>query len=205
MQNASKITKNNSQGVILVIISWQRSNYWEDAGKKKACTALLQCRTFRCRKKWGPPRKGFSGRYGFLGLYRVFVSTTGLESFSLRPEMFAQNIFFRWWSCTLFSSLGWYFRGLVPETLVRAPAWGSERDTFFSELYSGSGKTPPPLKKNLLPRKPKGPFRTKNTTHSKCVIRVVFLLSHCELLSRRTLCGHRFSLGISGVSKGGFL
>ena len=47
-------------------------------------------RNFLCRKKWGPQRKDFGGRYailmGFPGFYRVFVSTTGLESFLLRPE-----------------------------------------------------------------------------------------------------------------------
>ena len=58
------------------------------AGKKKAYTALLQRRTFLCRKKWGPQRKDFGGRYGFPGFHRVFVSTTGLESFSFRPEEF---------------------------------------------------------------------------------------------------------------------
>ena len=52
-------------------------------GKKKAYTALLQRRTFLCRKKWGPQRKDLGGRYGFSGFYRVFVSTTGLESFLL--------------------------------------------------------------------------------------------------------------------------
>ena len=52
------------------------------SGKKKAYTALLQCRTFLCRKKWGPQRKDFGGGHGFPGFYRVFVSTTGLESFS---------------------------------------------------------------------------------------------------------------------------
>ena len=35
------------------------------SGKKKAYTALLQCRTFLCRKKWGPQRKDFGGGYGF--------------------------------------------------------------------------------------------------------------------------------------------
>ena len=54
--------------------------------KKKAYTALLQCRTFPCQKKWGLQRKDFGGRYGFPGFHRVFVSTTDLESFSLRPE-----------------------------------------------------------------------------------------------------------------------
>ena len=64
------------------------------AGKKKAYTALLQCRTFLCRKKWGPQRKDFGGGYGFPGFYRVCVSTTGLESFSLRPEKFSKRFSF---------------------------------------------------------------------------------------------------------------
>ena len=64
------------------------------AGEKKAYTALLQCTTFLCQKKWGPQRKDFGGRYGFPGFYRVFVSTTGLESFSLRPEKFSKRFSF---------------------------------------------------------------------------------------------------------------
>ena len=35
------------------------------AGTKQAYTALLQCRTFLSRKKWGPQRKDFGGRCGF--------------------------------------------------------------------------------------------------------------------------------------------
>ena len=46
------------------------------------------------KKKWGPQRKDFGGGYGFLGFYRVFVSTTGLESFSLKPENFSQRFSF---------------------------------------------------------------------------------------------------------------
>ena len=41
---------------------------------------------FSLPKKWRPQKKDFGGRYGFPGFHRVFVSTTGLESFSLRPE-----------------------------------------------------------------------------------------------------------------------
>ena len=65
-----------------------------NSGKKKPYTALLQCRTFLCRKKWGPQRKDCGGGYGFPGFYRVFVSTTGLESFSLRPEKFSKRFSF---------------------------------------------------------------------------------------------------------------
>ena len=64
------------------------------SGKKKPYTALLQCRTFLCRKKWGPQRKDFGGGYVFPGFCRVFVSTTGLESFSLRPEKFSKRFSF---------------------------------------------------------------------------------------------------------------
>ena len=67
---------------------------WHCTGKKKAYAALLQRRTFLCRKKWGPQRKDFGGRYGFPGFYRVFVSTTGLESFSFRPEKFPKRFSF---------------------------------------------------------------------------------------------------------------
>ena len=45
----------------------------------------------------------------FLVFYRVFVSTTGLESFSFNyffeARKVPQKIFFWWWSCTFFSSL----------------------------------------------------------------------------------------------------
>ena len=59
---------------------------------------------FSLQKKMGPQRKDFGGGYGFPGFYRVFVSTTGLESSSLRRKVL-QKFFFRWWLCTLFSSL----------------------------------------------------------------------------------------------------
>ena len=62
-------------------------------GKKKAYTALVQCRT-SLAGKWGPQRKDFGGGYGFPGFYRVFVSTTGLESFSLRQEKFSKRFSF---------------------------------------------------------------------------------------------------------------
>ena len=38
-------------------------------------------------EKRGPQRKDFGGRYGFPCFYRVFVSTTGLESFSLGQKI----------------------------------------------------------------------------------------------------------------------
>ena len=79
--------------------------FLEIPGKKKAYTALLQCRTFLCRKKWGPQRKDFGGGYGFPDFYRVFVSTTGLESFSFRPEKFSKIFSFGGGCVRFFSSL----------------------------------------------------------------------------------------------------
>ena len=61
-------------------------------------------RTFALPKKWGPQRKDFGGRYGFPGFHRVFVSTTGLESFSLGPEKFSKRFSFGG-GTVLFSSL----------------------------------------------------------------------------------------------------
>ena len=64
-------------------------------GKRKHTPPCsLQCRTVLCRKKWGPQRKDFGGGYGFPGFYRVSVSTTGLESFSWRPEKFSKRFSF---------------------------------------------------------------------------------------------------------------
>ena len=70
-----KFRANFSKKFVNALFFW--GYFWE----KKAYTALLQSRTFLCRKKWGPQRKDFGGGYGFPGYYRVFVSTTGLESF----------------------------------------------------------------------------------------------------------------------------
>ena len=39
----------------------------------------------------GATEEDFGGRYGFPGFYRVFISTTGLERFSLRPEKFPKD------------------------------------------------------------------------------------------------------------------
>ena len=42
---------------------------------------------FLCRKKWGPQRKDFGGRYGFPGVFiGLFLATTGLESFPLSAK-----------------------------------------------------------------------------------------------------------------------
>ena len=56
-------------------------------GKRKHTTPCSSAELFFA-KKVGPQRQDFGGRYGFLGFYRVFASTTGLESFALRPEKF---------------------------------------------------------------------------------------------------------------------
>ena len=88
-----RTTKNNSQGV----------------GKKKPYTALFQCRTFLCRKKWGPPRKDFGGGYGFVVFIGFLYPPPAWKVF-LWGQKSSPNDFFRWWLCTLFSSLGSYFR-----------------------------------------------------------------------------------------------
>ena len=67
--------------------------------EKKAYTALLQCRTFLCRKKWGPLRNDFGGRCGLPGFHRVFVSTTGVVVvvyvFFLGPTTSTAGIFWK--------------------------------------------------------------------------------------------------------------
>ena len=70
-------------------------------------TALPRWGTFLCRKKWGPQRNNFGGRYGFPSFYRVFIFTIVLESvfLFLAARKVPQEIFFWLWSCTLFSSL----------------------------------------------------------------------------------------------------
>ena len=79
---ASKIV---SEFVLEIELRWRYvKNYILNGsctGKKKAYTALLQCRTCFPRKKWGPQRKDFGGGYGFPGFHREFVSTIDLESF----------------------------------------------------------------------------------------------------------------------------
>ena len=63
------------------------------SGKKKASTALLQLATM-FPEKLGATEEDIGGRYGSPGFNRVFVSTTGLESFSLRPEKFSKRFSF---------------------------------------------------------------------------------------------------------------
>ena len=57
-------------------------------GKRKHTPPCSSAELFFAEKKWGPQSKDFGGGYGFPGLYLVFVFTTGLDIFSLRPEKF---------------------------------------------------------------------------------------------------------------------
>ena len=63
---------------------------WE----KESVHCPAPARNFSLPKKWGLQRKDFGGGYGSPVFYRVFVATTGLESFSLRPEMFSKRFSF---------------------------------------------------------------------------------------------------------------
>ena len=60
--------------------------FWEKESRHRPAPV----RNFSLPKKWGAQRKDFGGRCGFPCFDRVFVSTTGLESFylSLRPAKF---------------------------------------------------------------------------------------------------------------------
>ena len=68
----------------------KKNRYWE----KESIHRPAPVQNFSLQKKWGPQRKNFGGGYGLPGFYRVFVSTTGLESFSLRPEKFSKRFSF---------------------------------------------------------------------------------------------------------------
>ena len=59
-------------------------------GKRKHTPPCSSTELCFAEKKGGLQRKDFGGGYGFPGFYRVFVSTTGLESFSFGPEKFPQ-------------------------------------------------------------------------------------------------------------------
>ena len=63
-------------------------------GKRKRTPPCSSAELFFAEKKWGLQRKDFGGGYGFPGFYRVFVSTTGLESFSFGPEKFSKRFSF---------------------------------------------------------------------------------------------------------------
>ena len=73
-------------------------HHWE----KEAIHRPAPVQNLSLQEKWGPQRKDFGGGYGLPGFYRVFVSTTGLESFFFEARKVLQKIFFRWWLCTLF-------------------------------------------------------------------------------------------------------
>ena len=83
-----------------------------------------------CRKNWGPQRKDFGGGFGFPGFYRVFVSTTGLESFSSRPEKFSKRFSFGGGCVRFFSSL--HFEPILgpnhPKMGVCGPFWAFKVD-----------------------------------------------------------------------------
>ena len=94
-------------------------------GKRKHTPPCSSAELFFAEKKWGPQRKDFGGGHGLPGFYRVFVSTTGLESFSLRPEKFSKRFSFgggcvrffllcllkqslsKWYSARFLLVLGW--------------------------------------------------------------------------------------------------
>ena len=82
---------------------WGQRRKLPKLGKKKAYTALLQCRTFPLPKKWGPQRKDFGGGYGFLVLIGILYPPLTWKV-CLWGQKSSQMIFFRWWSCTLLSS-----------------------------------------------------------------------------------------------------
>ena len=62
-------------------------------GKRKHTPPCSSAELFFAEKR-GPQRKDFGGGYGFPAFYRVFVSTTGLEKFSLHPEKFPKRFSF---------------------------------------------------------------------------------------------------------------
>ena len=85
-------TRNGSLSVVVphLPVAIQFLRFWQSQklGKRKHTPPCSSAHLFFAEKKWGPQRKNFGGRYGCLGFCRVFVSTTGLDSFSLRPEKF---------------------------------------------------------------------------------------------------------------------
>ena len=68
-----------------------RQRYWE----KESVHRPAPVRNFSfCRKNGGHRGKISVVDMVFPGFYRAFVSTTGLESFSLRPEKFSKRFSF---------------------------------------------------------------------------------------------------------------
>ena len=73
-------------------------------GKRKHTQSPAPVRNFSLpAKNWGPKREDFGGTYGFPDFYRVFHHWRG--KFFYEAKKVVQKIFFRWWSCTLSSSL----------------------------------------------------------------------------------------------------
>ena len=62
-----------------------------NTGKRKHTPPCSSEELLFAAKKWGPQRKDFGGRHGFPSFYGVFVSTTGLEGSSFRPEKFSKD------------------------------------------------------------------------------------------------------------------
>ena len=100
---------------------------------------------FSLPKKIGGHRGKISGgRDGSPGFCWVSVSTTGPESFSFfEARKVPQTIFFRWWSCTFFSSL--FCHMLTIDPCVEELLWGEGNfgtrlfpspSTFGIHLYS---------------------------------------------------------------------
>ena len=77
------------------------------AGKKKPYTALLQCRTFLCRKKEVHRGKISVVDMAFLVFIRLVCIHHRPGTFFFETRKVLQNIFIRWWLCTFFSSLHW--------------------------------------------------------------------------------------------------
>ena len=102
LDNLISLTSKNVLIIDFAVISILRLSalIWE----KQASTALLQCRTFLCRKRWGPQRKDFGGRYGFLIFIGFLYPPPAWKDF-FEARKVPQKIFLWWWSCTLSSSL----------------------------------------------------------------------------------------------------
>ena len=86
-------------------LSSERHSPGKGSWEKESIHRPAPAQNFSLPKKWGPHRKDYGGRYGFPGFHRVFVSTTDLESFSLRPEKFPKR--FSFGGCRVRFSLLW--------------------------------------------------------------------------------------------------
>ena len=71
-------------------------------GKKKPYTALLQCRTFLCRKKMGSTEERFWWWIWFPWFLQGFCIHHRPGMFFFEAKRVLQKIFFRWWLCTPF-------------------------------------------------------------------------------------------------------